>query len=518
MHLDSAADLRRLFPSPPAHERWSRWFWAIGLPMGLSAMILPALVLAMAQDADAIPSQLLIVAVSGILGALLRNCRPSPTNGVVSGDWRAHPVVASALCRITTALDRGVERGELLELIARCGLEVTRGGRCALTLSSGSRVLVDREGIRWQETSEAESHRSRRSISEGNSPELRMPLSVLGEVLGMLEVWSRPGHCLGAKEEALLAAFCGEAAPAIKNLSMLSSARVSATILQTKISEMEWWQNQIDSYARDLEQTHRELHEVRSTLEETYMATLEALANAVDARDPYTYGHCQRVAALASLLGAETGLPEQDLRILERAALLHDIGKLAVPDTILRKTTPLTSDDWSAIQHHPELGFRMLSGLKFLGDALTAIRYHHERFDGTGYPYKLAGTQIPLMARILAVADAYDAITSDRPYRPGRSRVEGLAEVSRGVGSQFDPEMAGALARVLGRLGECGPSGRSLVRSGVGPGELWEAVGDGTQDNRKEIPVPSPHPGLGCVGSSVSASGSVRQRPGVPTV
>ncbi len=181
------------------------------------------------------------------------------------------------------------------------------------------------------------------------------------------------------------------------------------------------------------------------------VATLESLAETLDAYDPDTCGHCRRVAGLASLIGHEMGLTEEDCLSLERAALLHDIGKVGVPDSTLWKTTPLTPEDAESIKHHPELGYRMLSGLRFLGDGLSAIRYHHERFDGGGYPHGLARNQIPLMARILAVADAYDAITSDRPYRLGRSRAQGLEEIVRCSGSHFDPTVVAALLHAEAR-------------------------------------------------------------------
>jgi putative nucleotidyltransferase with HDIG domain len=204
-------------------------------------------------------------------------------------------------------------------------------------------------------------------------------------------------------------------------------------------------------YADDLARTHRELDQARCTLDETYMATLETLASAVDARDPNTYGHCRRVAELTSMLAQEMGMRETDRVALVRAALLHDIGKLGIPDSTLRKTTALTKEDSAEIRQHPEVGYRMLAGLRFLGEGLSAIRYHHERFDGSGYPYGLAGDRIPLMARILAVSDAYDAITSDRPYRQGRPKSQGVKEIARCSGSQFDPAVVAFFLRAVGQ-------------------------------------------------------------------
>ena len=208
-------------------------------------------------------------------------------------------------------------------------------------------------------------------------------------------------------------------------------------------------QNQLGMYNSDLARTYAELDYTRARLEETYMATLEALAAAVDTRDPYTHGHCRRVARITTGIAKEMGISDQQRCTLERAALLHDIGKIGVPDSILLKTTHLSAKETETIRAHPEIGFRMLSGLHFLDDALLAVRYHHERLDGSGYPYGLAGDQIPLIARVLAVADAYDAMTSDRPYRQGVSPAQGLAEIERCSGTHFDPLVVAALVQLI---------------------------------------------------------------------
>lgn len=198
-----------------------------------------------------------------------------------------------------------------------------------------------------------------------------------------------------------------------------------------------------------LVRSHAALDVTRSQLEETNMATLDALVAAIDLRDPYTHDHCRRVAGIVSKVAIEMGMADQQRHNLELAALLHDIGKIGVPDAILLKTTRLTKGEVEAIRAHPEIGYQMLSGLRFLGDALPALRYHHERLDGTGYPFGLAGDRIPLLARVLAVADAYDAMTSDRPYRSGTSTPHSLAEIVRCSDTHFDPAAVSALVRVF---------------------------------------------------------------------
>jgi diguanylate cyclase (GGDEF)-like protein/putative nucleotidyltransferase with HDIG domain len=198
----------------------------------------------------------------------------------------------------------------------------------------------------------------------------------------------------------------------------------------------------------DLEQANRLLKE-RST------AAMESLSATVDARDAYTAGHSRRVQQLALAIGRELGLSHAELDLLGHAALFHDIGKLAIPDAVLLKPAALSSDEWALMQRHAEEGARIIDRLGFLDDAVPAIRHHHERFDGAGYPDGLAGEDIPLGARIIHVADALDSMLTNRIYRPARPAAEALDELRRGGGSQFCPRCVGALERLL--EGEQGP-------------------------------------------------------------
>jgi diguanylate cyclase (GGDEF)-like protein/putative nucleotidyltransferase with HDIG domain len=193
----------------------------------------------------------------------------------------------------------------------------------------------------------------------------------------------------------------------------------------------------------DLEQANRLLKE-RST------AAMQSLSATVDARDAYTAGHSRRVQQLALAIGRELGLSQAELDLLGHAALFHDIGKLAIPDAILLKPSPLSSDEWSLMQRHAEEGARIIDRLGFLGDAVPAIRHHHERWDGAGYPDGLAGEEIPLGARIIHVADALDSMLTNRIYKVARPADEALEELRRGGGSQFCPRCVGALERLLG--------------------------------------------------------------------
>jgi putative nucleotidyltransferase with HDIG domain len=198
----------------------------------------------------------------------------------------------------------------------------------------------------------------------------------------------------------------------------------------------------IQSQNVSLEQANRALRE-RST------QAMESLSATVDARDSYTAGHSRRVQQLSLALGRELGLSQAELDLLGHAALFHDIGKLAIPDSILLKPASLTPEEWAIMQGHAEEGARIIDRLGFLQDAVPAIRHHHERFDGTGYPHRLQAEEIPLGARIIHVADALDSMLTTRIYRAARSVDEALAEVRAKSGSQFCPRCVSALTRIL---------------------------------------------------------------------
>lgn len=180
-----------------------------------------------------------------------------------------------------------------------------------------------------------------------------------------------------------------------------------------------------------------------------HLEAVVALAEAIDARDATTADHSKRLSRLAVLVGRQMGLGHDECRVLAWAGLLHDIGKLAVPDAVLRKPGRLSAAERRLVQSHPERGAQIVAPLRVLGSAVAPlIIAHHERVDGTGYPHGIAGDEIPLGARILAVADSYDAIIGERAYRPGRSHAEALAELRRCAGTQFDPAVVEAFVRV----------------------------------------------------------------------
>ncbi|MDP9245454.1 MAG: HD domain-containing protein [Chloroflexota bacterium] len=225
-------------------------------------------------------------------------------------------------------------------------------------------------------------------------------------------------------------------------------------------------------YARSSRQIVSQATALRASLaenERTYDATLAALSSALDVRDTETEGHARRVVRYMELIAEGLNVPVEQHATLRRGALLHDIGKIGVPDHILRKPGPLTENEWYTMKTHPDLGAKIIANVPFLQEVAIIIRAHHERWDGNGYPEGLAGEQIPLGARIFAVADSFDAMTSDRPYRRGRDLDEALAEIERCSATQFDPEVVRAfLAVPMGRIEAIhanAPFGLRLVRA-----------------------------------------------------
>lgn len=219
-------------------------------------------------------------------------------------------------------------------------------------------------------------------------------------------------------------------------------------VVARDISARRRLEEQLVAYARDLRETYGQEVARRQELESSYAATVQALAVAVEAKDETTGGHIRRVGELGMLLArAHLGTAAEDPQ-LGYAFLLHDIGKLAVPDAVLNKPAALDEVEWELMRRHPEAGARILSGVPFLGDAVEIVRAHHERWDGKGYPAGLRGDEIPAGARIFAIVDTIDAMTSDRPYRRALPLEVALQEVTRQSGRQFDPACVASLLSI----------------------------------------------------------------------
>jgi putative nucleotidyltransferase with HDIG domain len=214
---------------------------------------------------------------------------------------------------------------------------------------------------------------------------------------------------------------------------------------------------QLERYAADLRETFKQERARSQELSRSYISTVRALSNAVEARDAYTGKHAERVAAYGMEIARALGIPISDTPEIEFGFLLHDIGKLAIPDAILYKPGTLTDYERALMAQHPLIGAEIVRGIEFLGEAAQVVRSHHERWDGRGYPDGLAGEQIPLAARVFAVADVLDALTTDRPYRPASPMSVAREMILSESGKHFDPQVVEAFKSIddetLGRIG-----------------------------------------------------------------
>jgi putative nucleotidyltransferase with HDIG domain len=227
-----------------------------------------------------------------------------------------------------------------------------------------------------------------------------------------------------------------------------------------------------------VDQRTAELDKALGSLENAYRSTLRALTAALETRDAETHGHSERVVTFSLRLGREYGLHAAEMKALEFGSLLHDIGKIGVPDAILRKPAKLTDEEWIRMREHPLHGQQILRGIKFLEGAARVVAQHHEKWNGSGYPLGLKGEEIDICARIFSVADAFDAITSDRVYRQGRPYEAAAQELDEWVNRQFDPKVVEAFHRVP-REDWDELRRRSLIRK---PHEAeWQPIGPGIE-------------------------------------
>jgi putative nucleotidyltransferase with HDIG domain len=191
------------------------------------------------------------------------------------------------------------------------------------------------------------------------------------------------------------------------------------------------------------------LKEKQRVEQKAMLDTTLGLAQAVEEKDRYTKGHVERVARYALLIAEKLDYPPEKMELLRYAGLLHDIGKIAIPEEILLKTTKLTDSEFLVIRNHPDMACRILAPISFLHAIIPAVRHHHENFDGTGYPDRIRGEEIPLEARILKIADYFDAVTSARPYRKPMTYEEAVALLEKGAGKDFDPRIVRAFVEIL---------------------------------------------------------------------
>ncbi len=236
---------------------------------------------------------------------------------------------------------------------------------------------------------------------------ISIPLITKQSVMGVLNLYTKNRHVFTEDEKRLLGIFANQAAGAIENAKLFESLRGS------------------------------------------YLNTIQALSMAIDAKDRYTHGHSKRVSDISLLIAKEMNFDDDQIDLLKYAADLHDIGKIGISELIISKEGKLTVDEYEIIKTHPLVGETIVEPVPFLQDIKPIIRHHHERWDGYGYPDGLAGEEIPFMSRIILIADAYDAMTSDRPYRKALSHEEAVKEIMKHNGTQFDPKVVDAFLRVF---------------------------------------------------------------------
>lgn len=197
-----------------------------------------------------------------------------------------------------------------------------------------------------------------------------------------------------------------------------------------------------------------ELSPMRRLLRDSYISILKSFAVILESKDPYIREHSLRVTKYGVMLAKELGLKPEEIEIIENTGYFHDIGKVGISDNILQKPSELNAEEWESMKRHPIIGYEIVEPLKLLHIALPGIRHHHERFDGQGYPDRLKGKEIPLSARILSIADAYEALTGTRPYRKAVSSQEAVNELKKCAGTQFDPELVEKFITALVKTGE----------------------------------------------------------------
>lgn len=268
-------------------------------------------------------------------------------------------------------------------------------------------------------------------VHDTQALEVLTPLVVpgTGEIIGVVETYKPYGEVATSVRDAVLVVWVPVGVGAIVSYLGLLWVLAGAS-------------RQLAEHEREKESLNARLHDSFLSLEGQSIGTLQALSAAVDEKDSYTARHSLGVTGWAHHIGQAAGLSSEDLATLERAGLLHDIGKIGVPESVLLKSDALSDIEFELIKQHPDAGARILEAIPFLDTVVPVVRFHHERWDGKGYPTGLAGEEIPYLARVLAVADAFDAMTTDRPYRKAMSVEAAGREIEACAGAQFDPEIA----------------------------------------------------------------------------
>jgi len=298
----------------------------------------------------------------------------------------------------------------LIEIVAAVGLsdEIVKSTKLRIGEGIAGRVFLEGEPIFCSDIEKDPRFMRKPNIKYYSKSFISVPLKVLDKVIGVLNVNNKEEMKEFNKMDLdLLSLIADEAARVIENFRLYQRMR------------------------------------------SMYIGSIKALAQALDARDAYYKGHSDRVTRYAVSIARKMNLPQGIIENIRYAAMIHDIGKIGIPDTILQKIEPLTKDEWERIREHPDIGEALISPIDFLENVTSLIKYHHERWDGKGYPEGLKGDEIPLGARIISIADSFDSMTSTRPYRKALTKKEAMDELIRQRGKQFDPKIVDIFLDVL---------------------------------------------------------------------
>jgi len=384
---------------------------------------------------------------------------------VRQGVYDAHIVSPQPIFVIAAGAIGGAAAVPLLVLVAVAGVDLVRGElRRATLVNCGSVTLAALAGAGAIDLVDVGA-RPVVALAVGAAAGLAY-LVVAGGIVAVLEVpysgvrlrsivrdtilWMTPYYALFGMLAA--GAAVGDARVGLAGI-LVSAAPALAMALSTRqyLRKTEGSMARLRAANESLAALLDEKRGLLDRLEHHHVATIRGLARAIDAKDPYTAGHTERVARYCVTLAVEMGLDEPTVGEIEHGAILHDIGKIGVPDAVLTKPSALAPEEWAQMRRHPEIACEILAGLDLSQIAMDVIRSHHENVDGTGYPDGLAGSALSLPARIARVADAFDAMTSDRPYRAGMAPHDAVAELERCAGTQFSPDVVRVMKLLVWR-------------------------------------------------------------------
>ena len=288
---------------------------------------------------------------------------------------------------------------------------------------------------------------------------LAIPFSISDEQGGVIFIETKEKNSFRNINMSFLKSLANYCAVAMDKAELFSNVYNQKQEIEALYEETAAVNDELNNYIENLSKTkeelrlkNTELQQYSDNLNTGYFQTVTSLVNAIEAKDAYTSGHCQRVMEISCEIATKINFPEEEIVYLRYAALLHDIGKIGIPVPILNKSGQLTAEEYEEIKKHPQISYNILKDVEFLGEGLRGILEHHEKYDGSGYPLGLKGKDISVYGRILCVADAFDAMTSDRTYRKGMCMEEAICEIEKFKGTQFDPEISDVFIEMINEV------------------------------------------------------------------